>query len=416
MLFIPLTGGKGLVSGLKWLKASGWALNDLLQQNNAGSYLALAHGGIEMVGVLDEKLKGRVYSVAALASEYARANRTLNAAFVFRIPDDRQGQCIMAAVLDGLPVPGYDFAGSKDQVTALYDKFKRATDSIESVLFSDLDALPDATRQDLPGLITAVTNPASAEILSKPSKPWSVLVILAGLIAAGGYFGWQWWLDRQQLEQDALNRANQKTPEQIYQESLPGAFAKAGLPLPEALRAIDYVGSDDTARAGWQAEKMVCSQAEKGCVVTWKSIEPGATYATLVAQTKDGLARLTITSVDTANEHIDVPNLTQVKPISFKALRPAGEFLVGIVSQLQRLAATDDLKITSLKKPEVWPEGAPKVANAIWRGEVSISGDLWLLPMVATLDAKDVAVTSIDVTPPNHQFTMNLTYFSTGKQ
>ncbi len=391
-------GQRLLAADLTWVLSSGWSLADLADEHHAKGYVRVTREGSEVVGLVpNAPKKGKVFSLAALCATHAVRTKHSHAAYVLQLSDE---VCFVCGVLDGLPAIGYDRtgAGVRD-VQAILAKFQRDAEPDEVAVhtnFPDLLGDGQAMEVALPALIALLDEKQVATATRVLAVPGNRLIpgIAAGLLlAVGAWFGWHAWQEHEAHERMRRARANQKPPQQLYDEALPAAYAKSGWTLVEANTVLGRIATVPLARGGWAAEKVVCGIASGGCVFSWVKSLPSATIATFLAASTAGEKGLVL-AADRITENLPV-KANPFPAIPTRALRSPSVFLTGAVSELQRLAGTGHMQI-AIRALE--PFATTDLAvRPVMQGGISASGDLYLLPLVLSVDGRQMSLAAIEI-------------------
>lgn len=395
-------GQRLIAADLAWVLGSGWSLSDLADEHHAKSYVRLARDDSEVVGLAPAlPKKGKVFSLAALCALHAVRTKHSHAAYVLQISE---GACALFGVLDGLPAIGYDRIGANAKdVLAILAKFQRDAEPDEVYVHTNIADLPGSSQTmavSLPTLIALLDDKqvaAAARVMAVPGNRLLPGMAAGIVLAAGVWFAWQAWQAHEAQERIRRASANQKPPQQVYEESLPAAFAKAGWPLAEVNAVLGRIATIPLERGGWTAEKVACNIGTGGCVFSWVKSLPSASFATFVAATsggEKGMGGLNL-APDRITETLPI-KATTLAPIPMRALRPQSAFLTGAISELQRLSGTGAMQL-ALRAPEPFAT-ADMAIRPVMQGGIIVSGELYLLPLTLAIDGRQLSASTIEIT------------------
>ena len=407
--FFPLDdkARRHLVVNVAWERSNGWTIADLAQEHKARAYVRLKSDKSEIVGLTTMLPKGSVFSLAALCAEHAKQGDG-NAAYLLQLTPDT---CALICVLDGLPVSDYDRCGVFQDLLARLGKFQHDA-MMDLTIFSNIADCPDAQSLSLPNLLGLLDDKQLASTVRVRPAPKNLLlpiVAVATVLLFGGYYLYQWWDGQQTAEQNRRNAAAKKPPQQIYEESLPAAFAKAGWSLADTNAVLSRIGTLPVERGGWKVEKIACSVTAGGCVFTWVKHLASATFETFVSATAGGAKGLGLTP-DKITETVPVTT-TPFKMIPVAALQPTTRLLTGAVSELQRLAGTGDAQL-SLREPLPFATTDAGI-RAVMQGGMTLAGELYLLPMALSISGGHLSVANIELAMASKPtFRVDINYYA----
>lgn len=410
---LPIDKKRSLALGLEWVLSQGAGIRQIAAENEALACIQLNHNDTATVGLSKQKLpRQATYSLAALMVNWAAAQNIPNAIFCIKVAENLYS---VVGLLEGLPSPGYDRVGPLDEVRSLADKFVAHWRPIASLTcFSDEpwdDEYQPISVDVFLELLDEKSHAAAARMGAIPVDLKKTALLAIVVLSTVGYFGWDRYTQWQAEEAITVAEASQKSPQQLYDESLPGAFAKVGWPLSEALRLADNLSQTlELERGGWRVQSLSCAQATASCQLKWLRSSKTATFQTFLQDLPEERGQRMVLSSDTITESHPV-TAPAMPPIPREQLKPPAYFFGGIISGLQRLAQTGSAQYSMT---DAIPLGSPagKIIP-LRKGGITFSGEAWLMPMLHKLPSKDIAVTSFDVTTGEKpSFRIELNYFS----
>lgn len=390
-------GGFNVAIGMEWPYSNGEP-EEKAAELDAKGYIALSNDVNEIVGIaLELPKKDRLYALAAICLSYL-SDHSRHAAFVIEV---QQRRIAFIGILDGLPVSSYDRLLNVDNVHDTLDKFIQDAGVTGVVVYTNLEEIAKDYREiaqlitieDLCGPLADKKVAESLRIRKIAGSPWLWLVWIFILVCAAGYMGWKWYQEQTIMAQAARQAAENKSPQQHYDESLPSAYAKAGWDLKEAVRVIDAISNRQLSRGGWETEKIVCSQLFGGCEITWKKQEVAATFATFSSDTPEPERKALFYKQDNIIEGVAI----STKPMggwNTAALGTKASVFNNQLSKLQRLAATGDAQVV-YRDPTPYATNGQAIARPVFQGGITFSGNAYLLPMLSRIDGSFFSVSEI---------------------
>lgn len=402
-------GGKNIAVGMDWPYSNGEPEAKAAELEAKG-YIALSNDTNDIVGIAPElPKKNRLYPLAALCVSFAEAK---HAAFVMSL--DEQSIAFIG-LLDGLPVNGYDKVVHPDGIHNILDKYLQdAGEDAGVIAYTNVREIASdyhdiAKRIDIEDLVGQLEDKKFAEstrVKALSGNIWPWLLWIGVLICAAGFMGWKWYQDKKMLEQAQQEAAQQKSPQQIYDESLAAAYSKAGWSLKEALRVLDAISEPELKRGGWKADRIVCSQARNGCEIDWKKEGAAATYATFAEETPD------MTKVLYVQDGIREVVSVATEPLrGWRTAELPSKVTIynGVLSSLQRLTATGDVQ-TSYRDPAPYATNGQTIPAPAFQGGITFSGDAYLLPMLSRIDGSFISVSEIELAFSGEQPTFKVEF------
>lgn len=410
-------GQRQLATDMTWVLGAGWSVTDLADEHHSKAYVRLESDTSEVVGLGPGALgnKSKAFSLAALGAAHATHTGQRHAAYVMRLTPNAVALC---GVLDGLPAIGYDRSGPDTQaVLPVLARFLRDAEPAQVSVYTNLEDVPgDPIATSLSDLLALLdVKDVAARVRVRPVSGSHLMsgIAISIALSAAIWLGWQWWQQHEQEERIRIAAAHQKPPQQVYEESLPTAFSKAGWLPSETNAVLGQVAKRPLERAGWKVEKFVCSIGEGGCLFSWVRDLPSANVGDFVAATPGGTKTLEL-AMDRISEHVRI-QATPIRPIPMRALRSVDAFLVGPISTWQRMTATGNAQI-ALRAPIPFATTDASI-QAVLQGAITLSGDLYLLPLVLAVDGRDISVASIEVSVGAHPaFRAEVNYYAAGRK
>lgn len=400
--------------GLDWVFSNGDA-KEKAEEKDAKGYVVLKNVGHEIVGLASElPKKGKLYSFAVACQLYLN-NKIKNAAFLF----ETDGQIVFVGILDGLPLSGCDSTVLRNAMHEALDNFIAEVGKQAMVLYTNIPVLGQeykdianhADPEEVAALLKDKGNAQIAVIQGASSNVGIILAVAFVMLGAGAVLGWNYWKQKQHEALLSKQVSQQKPPQQIYEEGLPAAYAKAGWELPETLNVIGAIAGRDLKRGGWATEKIICSLPRNGCEASWKPKEPGATFASFSNATAPALRSALTYRQNEIREAIEL----KAKPITGWRLSELGEKAAVFnrtLSELQRLAATGDAQI-SYRDPTPYAISGQAAPHPVFQGGFTFTAGMYLLPMLSRVPSNFISVAEVglDFGEGKPSFRIELNYY-----
>lgn len=378
-LLLPMQGaGKEfLIAGLDWILSAGAEDVESIttEHEEATAFLVLSNGTDNKAGFSSIKTPKKTYSVAALCAEYARRKGVKHAVFKLGLEGE---SFLIVGVLDGLP--NLDKVGTATEIESAHHQFaNNEADVVNLVLFSGSEDAEVAC--DLVSVLHLLDEKGvrSQVCLKKIPKSFPIWWGLVGVavLASAGYIGWGQWQEYKALEAARLAQANAVPPQQRYEQDLAKNLIQSGWGFSEAIKAIDAVMRIPEDVGGWKLEKVACSYAAQGCDLKWKQARPGATFRSFLEERSN--VDVTFTN-DNITEQLRFKT-EGFRPVSLAELRSPKHHYVGMISNLQRIAATGDATL-AVGAATAYP-GLETGINQAYQTQISVSNAaLYLLPVL----------------------------------
>lgn len=321
-----------------------------------------------------EKAKRNPISFAALIAHQFKTERAL-----LLFIELENEQAMMAAVRNGQPVPDCDRYGNYSELREAAREFLDetpgariigTTNAFEGVEPFDINAfLADkATRK--------LFKSATLRKIDGNRRP---MLLLAVAVAVGAFIAYDLHQEKVKKEEMARAAANQKSPEQLYREALPEAFAQAALSHDSTERLLKTALALPVDGGGWRVNTIKCEA--DGCTSTWVRTLSVATFEDLLgAIGKDNLALIT---GDTAIKRVP---LGAAKPLSVneEKLPSQMDAWLRMLPPLQRTGNLVSFGV-SQSVPFVAGGATPEGPYRVSKGEITVKGPLWALDYMKSL-------------------------------
>ena len=258
-------GSQTLVFGLEWEP-----LEDLLEpfldaKRRSGARSYVLAPSQDLVGLSQHTYPSGASSAALyLADAVSQGGRELYV-LEFSSAKGLAKECGVVALIEKMPVPGFDRVVSPSQVENLIDEFRLLQAGQNALLFSNMTNLHGAEPLR-PMLFTAPVGEARMQRLRNKKVMW--LGVLALLVCAGlGYWAYSDYQEQQRLLE--LQRQQQASdPNLLYEKAIGPALNNTGEPGTTMLRRWqDTLDPLPIWVKGWRMESFTCDQ--QACRVNW---------------------------------------------------------------------------------------------------------------------------------------------------
>ncbi|MDY7574216.1 type 4b pilus protein PilO2 [Actimicrobium sp. CCI2.3] len=251
--------------GLEWepLEALLEPFLDAKRRSGARSYVLAPSQ--DLVGLSQQTYPSGASSAALyLADAVSQGGRELYV-LEFSSANGQAQECGVVALIDKMPVPGFDRVVSPTQVADLIEEFHLLQAGQNALLFSNMANLPGA-KPLRPTLFTTSVSEAHVHRLRNKKAMWLgvlVLFVCAGL----GYWAYRTYEEEQHLME--LQRQQQASdPNLLYEQAIQPALNNTGEPGINMLRRWqDTIDPIPIWVKGWRMESFICDQ--QACRVNW---------------------------------------------------------------------------------------------------------------------------------------------------
>lgn len=231
------------------------------------------------VGASSSRVGSDILSAAAICALSKEASATPNCAFVMATDED--GYFALIGLVRGLPTPGFDFVGSREEVYSRLQEFYAVVSATADItLYSDSEG-------DLQGAIpfsfveTADTIRKS-EALKKNALIANLMgdivkvgvVVFCFLLVIAGYFGFQQHQDYQKQQRQlaaakarAAEAERKKNPEVRYKAALEDFINAASYGL-DVSKTWGIYSSESNSKGVWRRVLTVCDTTK--CLESWR--------------------------------------------------------------------------------------------------------------------------------------------------
>lgn len=347
----------------------------------------------------------------------------------------------MAAVRNGLPLPGGDLVGSREKI------IEEITDLLSTSANFTVFTLDKEVRYNVIGQVAVVEKTFAELIRGLPTKKAepalfsiaahvAVGVLVFSMLAVGGWWGYTQWIEKKKIEAQRAAAAAQQAAQaqQIaaakaeYEKSVKDAMLlslrqgmdelNASISAPSPYESViswrDLIYSVDLYQGSWKMDGIECAVEETEVIIPFCTIN--------LSRGTSGINSLLIEAIPEAQIDGDKASYTikgspvARRPGSFSLIGSARDFNVGLLSDLQTIAPTGvshkvsaSAEITrpvSLPAPPPTIMGgseakAPNVSIQLGyaKGDLSLSGrGVWQMSGVSRfLDQPNVRALSLSV-------------------
>ena len=374
--------GNVFLFGIEWEFApfSGNKNSELQRQRKAGHiYYALSvfEDSIGYISKLPEHEAKKYAAAIHLADRHSQGGIEI---FCFAIKDNDYS---FIALNDSRPVPGHDYIGSKANVVQLAEDFASLQEQ-QAIRYIGNSALFDM--EEPLSLDKAFSNPepqAKIRTIIDQSLILGFLLVCALLYA--GYYGLDYYLTQQRLEEEAAQQALLNNPNTIYENQILPAMQAIG---PGGRVQISHwlqtIGKLPLSNAGWHLTNVKCSAQE--CVASWSRdygnfSELFNTLPLPYTSTTENMdpGKPALSTATTTHAVSPVPDK---KELAREGLPKVNEVLRKFSSQLQDISLIENMSLL-MDKPKLFPDtaqgGLDALHKPVMRGVWTISHDLWSL-------------------------------------
>lgn len=364
-----------LIFDLIWVQAADHSNNAIREAAGDAKQIVVIkrNDGDAMVGIYtpsteEEKTRRKLVSFAGIIALRFHEERS-----ALVMVDMADGMSAVAAIANGLPVPDTDRYGRTEDVIEVALEF--ISDNPGTSIYGNTNKL--GSHSVTPFDLTEFLNDKETKKLiracqiRKTSKTHKTIILAAALVLAGGYVAYDHIEQKRKAEEAARLAAQQKTPEQIYNEGLRDAIRQQGLPASAARQMVALARKQETSVNGWRITRLRCSSS--GCDATWTRSSKIATFSDLIdAVGKEGLQ---IATDQTAVKHIS--GQFSYKEDEFpdpQTIPSEQEAWIKLLSPLQRTAGVMNFGISAAS---VLPVAGVTIPNGVRKAEINVTGPAW---------------------------------------
>ena len=258
-------GSQTLVFGLEWEP-----LEELLEpfldaKRRSGTRSYVLAPSQDLAGLSQQTYPSGASSAALyLADTVSQGGRELYV-LEFNSAKDQAKECGVVALIDKMPVPGFDRVVLPTQVDDLIDEFRLLQAGQNAVLFSNMANLSGAEPLR-PSLFTTPVSEARMQRLRNKKAMW--LGVLALLVCTGlGYWAYSDYQEQQRLL-EIQRQQEASDPNLLYEQAIRPALNNVGEPGSNMLRRWqDTIDPLPIWIKGWRMESFICDP--QACRVNW---------------------------------------------------------------------------------------------------------------------------------------------------
>lgn len=402
MLSLSWLGGKTQKQTLEQVNASNWAIiqgrtflfgiewefspfsenkNSELQRLRKAGYKYYAISTFEdTIGYLSQlpQSKGNKYAAAIhLADRHSQGGVEI---YCFLVKPDLYS---FIALNESRPVPGHDYIGNKENVIQLAEDFANLQEQ-QAIRYIGNSGFFDM--EEPLALTKAFSKPESqARIRTIFNQNMISAALLVLVLLYGVYYGIDYYLTQQQIEEEEARQALLNNPNTVYEKLIGPALENTGSAGNIQITAwLKTIGKLPLKVAGWHLTKVNCTAKE--CIAHWQrdygnftelfsSVPVAFTNTTEnMDPGKPGVSSATTTHV--------IEPLTYKKSITRETLPKSSQVLRVFSSQLQDISLIENISL-SMEKPKLFPDsaqgGLDALEHPVVRGGWSITHELWSL-------------------------------------
>ncbi len=258
-------GAQTLVFGLEWVPIEDQLETFLEDRRRSGARSYALTSSQDLVGLSQQPYPARSSSAALYFADVL--SKGASELYIVEL-NNTQGlarRCGVVALIDRMPVPGFDRVVSAAQVDGLIEEFRMLQAGQNVLLFSNMPELTEAEPLR-PALFNTAVSEAQVHRLRNKKVLW--LSIVALLIFVGlAYWAYSAHQERQrqltlQLQQQASD------PNLLYEQAIRSALNNTGEPGSKILqRWQKTVYPIPILVKGWRMESFTCDQ--QACRVNW---------------------------------------------------------------------------------------------------------------------------------------------------
>lgn len=287
------------------------------------------------------------------------------------------GQCMVVALNESKPIPGFDFVGDPAVGRGLVDEFM-AIEQGQPIRFVGnagwLEGEESVFLEDI------FANPARSARLKRLMAANAVKWMAGGSVAlASSVGGGHYWMELEREEQLAASRVVVMDPNDQYQQSLNKAWRDVPTPGVGLLRQWQNLMADlPMVHEGWQLQKVECDA--KACNAQWsrmygsyedffKQLPPHTDQAKEVQEGEDALQARVVTTHAVVPEEAKTPWPQTPLPAMEPALRE-------LASELQNFSLLGKVKV-AMAKPALFGgnQDPQSLRQAVMTGQWSVQHD-----------------------------------------
>lgn len=331
------SAGRQVVFGLEWFALTGTDSEQKEYREKAieldahykvryASPTVVAYGFAEKDGLTAGK-KAMLSASVLLAT---MPNVAPNAVWIWVDGD----MAYMAAIANGAPLNGGDFAGPAAKAQAFIEQFQADVGSETLVVYGNyMDVYQNTVPLELEELVErGITEAAALSKVGLTINPKLLVLGVLVLLVAGGSIGFKWYQDHERAAR--LKKRGHSKPAQdiakMYQESLGRALSSAAsISLPSSAAAKVFVGAwstQEVLEGGWRLYRLDCVPTT--CSYMWK-VEGGNNESLAVALAARGVRNEQIEYSLAGNEaRFSIPLARAVvPPLEVSTMPGAQQFL-----------------------------------------------------------------------------------------
>ena len=374
--------GLKLMFGMRWQPIHDDAdLKSLLKKFKAdGSGAYVANDTAELLGVSDIAPQGPTYSAALVLS--ASHSKNVNELFIFQVQNDY----VLIALNKGLPVPGFDLVGSKQDIHNAAQLYSNIHGEQHIRFIGNVNWMAAIEPLD-PQLAFGDTTEDSQVKSLRQTGLLIPLVLVLGLAGMG--FGGYSWYQTQQESQRLARTTVAEDPNIAYEEQLQTALQSLGTTgsgLVDVWNAL--LETQPSRLAGWDLSVVKCRSDL--CEVHWARDFGSNTDFYEAAQSQLGIEPV----IEFGKNLQDTKMITSYPiqavgnaPLDRQQLLSTAEAKKVLGAQLQDLLLLGATNV-AITEPSLFGgnRGGGQVAglqSPVMRGEFMIEGPLWMLSGLA---------------------------------
>lgn len=177
-------------------------------------------------------------------------------------------QAYIAALLNGMPAPGFDDYGSTADILDSARAFIRLAPS-EVTVYGNSQEL-GAKEMDLATIVKSSTTLKQAKLKALAASPVVRVAMLSVVLLVVGGLGKYGYDHMEALKQDIAARNQNVDPAVTYMNKVKPLFQAAIPAAPSVYALKEMIGPIVVSDGGWDMVGIVCQKA--GCTFTWKNV------------------------------------------------------------------------------------------------------------------------------------------------
>ena len=287
------------------------------------------------------------------------------------------GQCMVVALNESRPIPGFDFVGEADIARGLMDEFLAIQQGQPIRLVGNAGWLEGEESVALEDIFAQPVRAARLKRLwADNAVKWAAGV--AGVLAlavAGGHY----WVEMEREQMIAAAQNPLIDPNAQYQKALAQAWAEVPAPGPHLLRQWQNLMADlPLVHAGWRLKNVECDA--KLCKAQWsrlygtyadffKQLPPNSQSAQEVQEGDNALQAMVVSHHSVVAEDIETPWRNAALPRMDHALRE-------LSSDLQNFSLLGQVQV-ELSKPTLFggTQDPQSLNAAVMTGQWTVQHD-----------------------------------------